>query len=46
MEILIIVLSLVAVGVFTVISFYTSVNSGAGKLEEWFRKQQKKPRKH
>lgn len=38
MKVFVIILSLFVVGVFTVITFYTSVNSGAGKMEEWFRK--------
>jgi hypothetical protein len=38
MRLLVIILSLVVVGIFTLITFYTSINSGAGKMEEWFRK--------
>jgi hypothetical protein len=38
MKLLIIILSLTVVSIFTLITFYTSVNSGAEKVEQWFTK--------
>jgi succinate dehydrogenase hydrophobic anchor subunit len=41
MEILLIIFTAIVVIVFTVISFYTSVNSGAGQFEDWLRRWNK-----
>jgi hypothetical protein len=38
MKVFVIILSLTVVGIFTLITFYTSVNSGAEKMEQWYRK--------
>lgn len=39
METLLIIFTAIVVIAFTVISFYTSVNSGANKFEGWIRKR-------
>lgn len=36
------ILAVIVVIVFTALSFYTSVNSGAAKLEKWLRDRNKK----
>jgi len=41
MEIFLIILAVFIVVVFTVLSFYTSVSSGASKLEKWFENKEK-----
>ncbi|NOU47940.1 MAG: hypothetical protein HOO86_12895 [Bacteroidales bacterium] len=41
MEIFLIILATLIVVIFTIVSFYTSVNSGASKFEKWFDKKEK-----
>lgn len=42
MELLLIILAIVIVVAFTILSFYTSVNAGASKIEKWFDTKEKK----
>ena len=44
MEIILIVFTALVVIIFTVISFYTSVNSGAERFEKWLKKKKKNKR--
>ncbi len=36
------IITVIVVVVFTALSFYTSINSGAAKLEKWFQDKSKK----
>jgi len=38
MELILILIAILLVVIFTVFSFYTGVNSGASKFQQWFEK--------
>jgi cell division protein FtsL len=41
MELFLIIVATLIVVIFTILSFYTSVNSGASKFEKWIDKKEK-----
>lgn len=45
MELFLIILAVLIVVISTILSFYTSVNSGASKFEKWIDKKEKEETK-